>query len=82
MTGTFCYNFTPEQNGGESLLFSCKYEEIGMPIEEITLCSYGSSATITTCGVLTSENLFKLAKELQRFELKQELKNESRTKID
>ena len=82
MTDKFSYNLTPDKNGGESLIFSCKYEDIGMPIEEITLISYGSSATITTCGVLTSENLFKLAKELQRFELKQELKDESRSKTD
>lgn len=71
----FSYNLTPKHNGGESLILTCKYED-GMPMkEELTLMSYGSSATIETSGVFTSDNLFKLAKELQRFELTQELNN-------
>ena len=64
----FSFSLTPELNGGESLVFSCEYHEIGLPSESITLHSYGLSSTIGTCGVLTSENLFKLAKALREFE--------------
>lgn len=82
MGNTFFFNFSPNKNGGETILFTCTYEEIGLPTEEITLESYGSRVTFTTAGIFTSKNLFQLAKELQRFELKQEMKNNLLKKND
>ena len=74
MTNTFLFNLSPDKNGGESILLTCSYEN-GYMNGELALHSYGSCATISTCDVFTSENMFKLAKELQRFELEQNLKS-------
>lgn len=71
MTNTFSFNLNPDKNGGESILFTYTYEDS----EEISLNSYGSRASISTRGVFTSDNLFKLAKALQRFEMEQDLKS-------
>ena len=78
MTNKFAYNFTPENNGGESIYFTCTYEEIGLPSEEISLNSYCSCASFNTSGVFTSDNFFKLAIELQKFEIEQQLKSTSK----
>ena len=74
MTNTFLFKLSPDKNGGESIILTCSYED-GYMSGELTLNSYGSCATISTCDVFTSENMFKLAKELQRFELEQNLKS-------
>ncbi len=64
-----CVNLTPENNGGESIYLTLTAEEIGCITEELSLQSYGSSASFNTTGVFTSENLFKLAREVLKFEL-------------
>ena len=64
-----CVNLTPENNGGESVYLTFTAEEIGCICEELSLQSYGSSASFNTFGVFTSENLFKLAREVLKFEL-------------
>lgn len=61
-------DLTPDKNGGESVLFSVEYPEPDSPIEEISLNSYGSIATITTSGVFTSDKLFDLAKKVALLE--------------
>lgn len=74
MTNTFVFNLSPDKNGGESILLTCSCEN-GYMNGQLTLNSYGSCATISVCDVFTSENMFKLAKALQRFELEQNLKS-------
>ena len=69
----FTYCFNPEDNGGESLTLSIKYELIGNPTETLTLNSYGSMASITTYGFFTSEKLFDLAQKV--LELETRIKN-------
>jgi hypothetical protein len=73
MSNTFIFNLTPDKNGGESILLTCTYED-GYMNGELALHSYGSCAIISTSDIFTSENMFKLAKELQKFELTQQLK--------
>jgi hypothetical protein len=72
---THVYNFSPNENGGESLLLITKFIANGDPItknegvylnQELTLNSYGNSATITLCGTnLSPKKLRKLANELE-----------------
>ena len=73
MTNTFTYNLSSDKNGGECILLTCTYEE-GIMNEELALHSYSSCAIFNTSGVFTSENMFKLAKKLQEFEVIQQLK--------
>ena len=78
MKETFSFNLTPHLNGGESLYFHAKYDENGILVSEgVELNSYGSCSTISSLEAFNSDNLFKLAQELKKFELKQELKRES-----
>ena len=74
ISNTLFFNLTPDKNGGESITLSITQEN-GYTTEKLELNSYGSCATISTFGVFTSENMFKLAKELQVFELNQKLKS-------
>lgn len=73
MTNTFIHNLSADKNGGECILLTCTYEE-GIMNEELALHSYSSCAIFNTFGVFTSENMFKLAKKLQEFEVIQQLK--------
>jgi hypothetical protein len=79
MASKFSYNFTPENNGGESLTFNSEYEyngdEFVQVYEQLTLNSYASGVNITTYGVFTSENMFKFAKALLEFELTQKIQS-------
>ena len=70
----FTFNLSPDKNGGECILLTCTYED-GIMNEELALHSYSSCAIFNTSGVFTSENMFKLAKKLQEFEVIQQLKS-------
>lgn len=55
LLNTFVVNLTPKNNGGESLLIKARIFDNGdntkdstFNIYELTLCSYGASATITS----------------------------------
>jgi hypothetical protein len=72
MRKIFSFNLTPTVNGGESIIYSCNYQD-EHPVTEITLNSYSSISVITTYETITSDTLFKLAKELQKFEWEQGL---------
>lgn len=74
--GTHSFNFSPQESGGESLYLETKYywngdnekdhQHNGIYLnQELTLCSYGNSATFNLCGInLDSNMLRKLADEL------------------
>jgi hypothetical protein len=72
---THNFNFSPEENGGEGLTLTTKFFANGDPItknqgvfwnQELTLQSYGNSATINLFGInLTPDVLRKLANELE-----------------
>jgi len=69
------FDFTPEINSGEGLILETKYYDNGDGIpdglyweQELTLQSYGNSATFTLTDVLTPTKLRKLADELEAFE--------------
>jgi hypothetical protein len=64
-----CVNLTPENNGGESVYLTLTVVDPDCISEELSLQSYGSSASFDTFGVFTSEKLFKLAREVLQFEL-------------
>ena len=76
MLDTHCYNFSPDTNGGESLILTTKFIANGDPItqttgvflnQELTLQSYGNSATFNLCGIhITPNKLRMLAEELER----------------
>jgi hypothetical protein len=73
------FNFSPRENGGESLLLTTIFRDNGdyaagiehgvFLNQELTLCSYGNSASFNLCGInLTPKNLRKLADELEAIE--------------
>lgn len=74
------FNLSPEENGGESLILKSNLSlDPGNTepylTQELTLQSYGNSATFNLCGIqLTPSNLRKLADELALFLNKPELK--------
>ncbi len=63
------FNLTPGSAGGESIFLSLKKSDDGSISEEFCMNSYGNTASFNTSGVFTSENLFRLAKEVLEFEL-------------
>ncbi len=69
---THSFNFNPRENGGESLHLHTQIYSNGDPggiylNQELTLESYGNSATFNLCGtVFTVESLRQLANELEQ----------------
>ena len=69
------FNFSPKENGGESLYLTTKFIGNGDKItetsgvyldQELTLQSYGNSASINLSGItLNPANLRELANELE-----------------
>lgn len=72
------FTFNPEDNSGESLYLVTikhtdnKYPEESFYTQELTLQSYGNSATFAISEFMTPENLRKLANELEVAKLKAE----------
>ena len=64
--------FNPENNGGEFLTLMTEYfgytdgEREVYAIQELSLQSYGNSASFTLNGLLTPDNLRKLAETLEK----------------
>lgn len=64
-----CVNLTPENNGAESVYLTLTVVDPDYINEELSLQSGGNCASFNTFGVFTSEKLFKLAREVLKFEL-------------
>jgi hypothetical protein len=63
----FCYDFRPEGNGGETLLFSTELEG-GYVVHKISLQSYGNAATLTLGSeIITPQKLRQLATRLESY---------------
>lgn len=76
---THVFDFSPNENGGESLTLTTKFFANGDKITRtegvylnqiLTLNSYGNSASFDLCGInITTESLRQLANELESYRL-------------
>jgi len=66
---TLTINLTPNLNGGECISLTLTANEIGCISEEFSMNSYGNCASFTTYGIFTSDNLLRILKEIQVFEI-------------
>ena len=62
--------FNPDKNGGEALLLTTELTTTGLLIQELSLYSYGNSATFTTSDMFTPSILRELADELEAWLIK------------
>ena len=61
------FTFNPEDNGGEALTVTTDITSDGDIFQEVSLQSYGASASLNFPGWITPQRLRKLANELESF---------------